>query len=867
MNTSALWIIALAMWVFVLQSKIKHLEKIVAGLLDKNKQPVPNLIVTEKKTTTIKTKPVEEEREKEEEVEYVSAVSQLKTEHASPKVTTRVVSSQEEQVYTEPSRLMEMLTNYFTGGNLLVRIGGVILFFGLAFLVKYAAEHSIISIEVRLWGIGVAAVALIGTGWKLRDREGAYGQILQGLGVAMLYLVIYGASKFYGLLSLEMAFVLMLGVVVLGSILAVIEDSLPLALFATAGGFLVPILTSSGEGSHIVLFSYYAFLNLGLFIVAWFRSWRILNVLGFLFTFIIATAWGVLRYQSELFATTEPFLILYFFMYLSISILFTLKHTFEPKDLVDGTLVFGLPMIAFPLQVSLVSVFEYGEAYSAVVLGMLYAGLWAWLKNKERTLLLAQSFLALSVVFFTIAIPYIFDADVSAVLWSLESTAAIWLGLKQNRILTRYFGMLMLGISIVVYHTALDYSYGITLTEYIGYIVIMVSSITASYLLDKNKQKLPDFNAVIAKIFLGISIILWFTASLRMIPSGYFYHGQDTLLVLVLGALLFFILEKYLSWKLLLTILQGVLPLGILIFLAGMNKSLLYVHPFEDWGIWSLGSLFVLHFSMLYGYRKEWEFKKYLHLLGLWFFVMLGSLELHYHVGKLYHLGTYTLLSIAVVPLLVSIGLLLPKVYKGWLEEQRKTYQIVGVGGLLIALGLWQLRAFGLVSVGTYMPVFNLLDMMQLGVLIVMAYWGYRHKNVLSEDGSKLLYSILAIIGFLLITVIFARVIHYTQDVAYSVHTLWQSDYFQTGLSLLWSLIAILLMVLSKRYTHRVLWMGGFGLLIVVVLKLFFVELANSGTIERIISFMVVGTLLLLIGYFVPLPPNNELIKEGSDGE
>jgi uncharacterized membrane protein len=856
MNTEAFWIIALGIWVFVLQSKIKHLEKIVSGLLDTNKQPKPHSIESEEKTTTIKPKPVEVEVENEEET--IGAVTQLKTEYTSPKVTTRVVQPKEEHVHTEPSRLMEMLTNYFTGGNLLVRIGGVILFFGLAFLVKYAAEHSIISIEVRLWGIGLAAVALIATGWKLRDREGAYGQILQGLGVAMLYLVIYGASKFYGLLSLEMAFVLMLGVVVLGSILAVIEDSLPLALFATAGGFLVPILTSSGDGSHVTLFSYYAFLNLGLFMVAWFRSWRVLNVVGFLFTFVIASAWGVLRYKSGLFATTEPFLILYFLMYLSISILFTIKHPYEPKNLVDGTLVFGLPVIAFPLQVSLVTVFAYGEAYSAVALGVLYAGLFFWLRNKERTLLLAQSFLALSVVFFTIAIPYIFDADVSAALWSLEGTAAIWLGLKQNRMLTRYFGILMLTISIVVYHTTLGNAYWISVTEYIGYIIIMISSLTAAYLLDRQKQKLPDFNTFIVKVFLGIGIVLWFVASLRVIPPGYFYHGQDTLLVLVVGASLLFMLGKFLSWRLLLTVLQSVLPLGILIFLSGMNKSLFDVHPFEDWGLWSLGTLFVLHISMLYLHRKEWKYEKHLHIIGLWFFVLLGSVELHYHVGKLYPLGTYSLLSMAVVPLVVSVGLLLPKAYKGWMKAQREGYQMLGAGGLLIALGLWQLRAFGLSSVGNYIPLFNLLDMMQIMVLSVMVYWVYRQKSVLSEDGRKSLYILLSMMGFLLITVLFARVVHHTQGVAYSLHALWQSDYFQTGLSLLWSSIAIVLMLLSKRYKHRVLWMAGFGLLIVVVLKLFFVELANSGTIERIISFMVVGTLLLLIGYFVPMPPSEE---------
>ena len=866
MNTEAFWIIALGIWIFTLQSKIKRLEQIVTELLAKEKKTTPKTVTHKEKTTTIKTKPVEVERKvtatvKVKEPEYVSAVTTLKTEHTSPKATTRVLKPKEEHVHTEPSWLMSMLTNYFTGGNLLVRIGGVILFFGLAFLVKYAAEHSIISIEMRLWGIGFAAVALIATGWKLRDREGAYGQILQGLGVAMLYLVIYGASKFYGLLSLEMAFGLMLGVVVLGSVLAVIEDALPLALFATAGGFLVPILTSSGDGSHVTLFSYYAFLNLGLFIVAWFRSWRVLNVVGFLFTFVIATAWGVLRYKSGLFSTTEPFLILYFFMYLSISILFTIKHPYEPKNLVDGTLVFGLPVIAFPLQVSLVSVLEYGEAYSAVALGMWYAGLWFWLKNKERTNLLAQSFLALSVVFFTIAVPYIFDADVSAALWSLESAGIIWIALKQNKVVTRYFGELLLFVSLFVYPESVGV-YSLTGAEYLGYLIITLSTLVAAYLLDIHKKVLPVIDSYIAKIVLTFGLLLWFVSTVDVL--SYLHHfsaGQDNLLALMIGVVMLVIVTMKTKWALLTNVLQGTLFFGMAIFFISANSSLFIRHPFTDMGALLYSAFLCLHFVLLYLYRKVWSWRKSLHIIGVWFFVLLGSLELHYHVGKLYHLGNYSLLSMAVVPLLASVVLLLPKVYKGWLEEQREAYQILGVGGLLIALGIWQLRAFGLASVGSYIPVFNLLDMMQMMVLAVMVYWGYRHKNALSKDGNKSFIIIVAMLGFMLMTVMFARVVHHAQNVAYSINTLWQSDYFQTGLSLLWSLIAIVLMVLSKRYAHRVLWMAGFGLLIVVVLKLFFVELANSGTIERIVSFMVVGTLLLLIGYFVPMPPNQKAEK------
>jgi uncharacterized membrane protein len=36
---------------------------------------------------------------------------------------------------------------------------------------------------------------------------------------------------------------------------------------------------------------------------------------------------------------------------------------------------------------------------------------------------------------------------------------------------------------------------------------------------------------------------------------------------------------------------------------------------------------------------------------------------------------------------------------------------------------------------------------------------------------------------------------------------------------------------------------------------LFLVDLSRVGTIERIVSFVGVGVLMLVIGYFSPLPP------------
>lgn len=224
MNITALFFIILGFWIFILQNKINHLEKLVNGLKDKKR-----------------TLPLEEE-------EYIATedITAKEVTYNEPvmmeaeELQSSVRTFQESHAPREPSKVLSFISNYFTQGNLLVRIGGVILFFGLAFLVKYAAEHSVISMQMRLLGIAIIAVVLMVIGWRLRDREGAYGQVLQGLGIAMLYLVIYAASKFYALLSLDIAFALMLVVVLLGSVLAVKENALPLALFLPQAVFLYP---------------------------------------------------------------------------------------------------------------------------------------------------------------------------------------------------------------------------------------------------------------------------------------------------------------------------------------------------------------------------------------------------------------------------------------------------------------------------------------------------------------------------------------------------------------------------------------------------------------------------------------------------
>jgi uncharacterized membrane protein len=62
-------------------------------------------------------------------------------------------------------------------------------------------------------------------------------------------------------------------------------------------------------------------------------------------------------------------------------------------------------------------------------------------------------------------------------------------------------------------------------------------------------------------------------------------------------------------------------------------------------------------------------------------------------------------------------------------------------------------------------------------------------------------------------------------------------------------------MVGAHRRAMRAPWMLGAGLLGLTVLKLFVVDLSNRGGSERIVVFIAVGLLMLVVGWFAPLPP------------
>src|SRR5690606_4084986 len=337
---------------------------------------------------------------------------------------------------------LRAVQRWFTVGNVPVKVGMLVLLAGVAALLKYANEQGWLQLPVELRLAGVAAAASVGLvfGWRQRAARPAFALALQGGAIGVLLLVVFAACKRYGLMPAAAAFGLSVVLVAGLGVLAVVQDSRTLAVLGILAGFLAPFWRSTGSGNHVALFSYYAVLNAAIFAIAWMKAWRVLNLLGFVFTWGIGIAWGVLAYSPDKLASTQPFLLLFFGFYLLLPILYARRRPPGRRDLIDGCLLFGTPLVAFSLQAALLEGDRMPLAFCALALAGVYAAL-AWLlRRREGFELLSQAHALLAVGFATLSVPLALSAHATASVFALEGAALVWLGLRQQRLLPQLAG-------------------------------------------------------------------------------------------------------------------------------------------------------------------------------------------------------------------------------------------------------------------------------------------------------------------------------------------------------------------------------------------------------------------------------------------
>ena len=782
-------------------------------------------------------------------------------------------------------RAIAYVQKFFTQGNVVLRVGLLVLFFGVAFLLKYAADHSMFPIELRLLGVALAGIAMLLFGWRLRLKRAGFALLMQGGGIGLLFLDVFAAFKLYHLLPAPLAFAVMVGLVCASAALALLQDAKSLALFGATGGFLAPVLLSTGSGNHVALFSYYALLNTGILIIAWFKAWRELNLLGFFFTLGIGSFWGVSSYEPRYFASTEPFLVLFFVMFTLIGVLFAFRQPPKLRGYVDGTLVFGTPIICFSLQTGLVKDIQYGLAISALLVSLFYIGLarFLWNKGDERLRqgmrTLTEAFLALGIVFVTLAVPLALSGRWTAVTWALEGAALIWVGVRQNRLLPRNFGTLLQFVAAFFFLASGSFSGERMILfngVYLGCLIISLSSLFSSWYLYR-AENLRGFERYHHLLLFIWGSVWWFGGGInelnyQLVPY-YTHQNYAVLLFIGLSCAAMITLARRISWPIAAWPSLGFLPMMVVVSLdtfgwqGFFRSSHFFAHlGWLAWPVFFLLLHYCLHLGRIGGRMGGKGLPTVLlRLTHVGAYLLLVLILTSEAAWQVYHLtggiGAWNLIVWGLVPAALLQLVQSERLTRYWpLSDYAVQYQEEGSAIFAVLLWGWVLMG-SLLSSGNaaplpFVPIFNPLELSQLIVFLIICRWLLlRREYVSSRIPLPIFIAIGGATAFLWLNAALARAVHHFAAVPFDKGAMLDSQLYQAALAILWGILALVLMVTAHRLKHRTLWLVGAGLVGITVTKLFLVDLANSGTVERIVSFLAVGVLLMIIGYFAPLPP------------
>ena len=765
-------------------------------------------------------------------------------------------------------RLIALSKEWLTTGNVPVKLGVIVSFFGVAFLLKYAVDNQILVIPLWLRYLFVAAFAsvLLGVGWRLRDKTRIYALSLQGGGVGILYLTIFAAFRLHPLLPPTFAFTLLVALTVFAGVLAVLQDAKALSILAVVGGFAAPVLIPTGSGHHVLQFSYYLVINCAVLGIAWYKAWRGLNLIGFIFTFGIGALWGYEFYRPELFASTEPFLVAYFLFYQAVAILFSLRQAPNLRGLIDATLIFGTPVIAFALQSQLVEGMEYGLAISAITLALFYTGVATWLYQTrgQQFRLLIESYVALGVAFATIAIPLALDDRWTAVAWALEGAALVWVGVRQHGILAKLSGVALLGASGLAF---MEYGWkshiGVPLLNgnFLGGMLIALSSIFAARQLAADKRP-SRLQAVLSAPLLLWGVGWWATSgSLEIFDRIGGNSELHAFTAFIAGSVaLLAWTGRHFDWAAARRITLVYLPLLPVVAVAYLWDQ---KHIFAGIGTMSWIAALSAHFGLLWAYDNgRGRVEGIWHFAGALFIAGLLWTEVHWRMGQASFSDIWAVSAALLVSLAVTSVILFGRERLAWpLQRYWGAYLLAAVA--LVALHLLGMMAAGIDQSGDpsplrYVPILNPFDVLTILTLVVALKLVATARSTTSWlDGrrGRLAMAAWGISAFVLSTIAVVRGVHHFSDIVWRQNALMDAVQVQSALSIYWAILGFSGMIWGARNNRRWVWIGGTALMVLVVAKLFVIDLGNTGTVARIVSFLGVGALLLVVGYFAPAPP------------
>ncbi|MCP4250727.1 MAG: DUF2339 domain-containing protein [bacterium] len=361
----------------------------------------------------------------------------------------------------ERSSLPSGIAELRIGQKWLLIAGVVITVLAVGYFLKYAFDRNWIGPAGRVSLAYLAGIATLSVGEFCRRKKlELFGLYLFGGGIAVLYFASYAAFQIYYLIGQLTAFGLMALVTVFAGVLALFYDTKWLAVLGIIGGFLTPVVLSTGTDNQIALMTYMAILNGGVLCIAAFQRWHLLNYLGLAFTWFLFIAWYVRHYADPKFWTTTVFLNLFFLVYALVPFAYYFARKSQQQVTGFGITVpnafvaFGFSFLTIRGHFSLQMVSVVSVVYAAIFLGMA-----AYLRRCNRENLEAfVLLLAKGLLFLVLTVPILFSEHWITVFWAVQGVVLMWAALRLNDTRLRYGAVVLV---LVAAAKLLFYDYAI----------------------------------------------------------------------------------------------------------------------------------------------------------------------------------------------------------------------------------------------------------------------------------------------------------------------------------------------------------------------------------------------------------------------
>ena len=337
----------------------------------------------------------------------------------------------------------------------LLRIGVITLLFGIGFFLKYSIDNGYLGPAARVGLTVIAGLAMLVGGTRLLGRRyHALGQGLMGGGLAALYFAVFAAHQMFDLIGAVPAFGLMVVVTVLAGGIAVVFDSMLVAVLGIIGGYATPFMLESTPTSLTPLFTYLLILGCGVLGLCFRKNWPLVNLLAFVGTWglVVPAIRNPALYAPEQFLSVFPFLVGYFLLFSTATFLFKIVRGAK-SDLFDLLALFFNAAVFFTVGSGMIDR-AYGEAYGrqpvallAVAMAAFYAAhVWIVLKRGMIDRELVVSFLGLASFFVTITMPLVLSRQWVTASWAIQAVIMLWMAERLGSRFLRLAATVVLGL-------------------------------------------------------------------------------------------------------------------------------------------------------------------------------------------------------------------------------------------------------------------------------------------------------------------------------------------------------------------------------------------------------------------------------------